>query len=160
MDGQVQAEAEQLALAPGQPVGQVAGVVGGGLGVRVVQLPPVDAGAAAGFQAGALAAQPGGGDRDRDRLDVQGDVDAARVGQQRFQPAGADLGRVAGDGEGGGPVVPGAHVPGGDLDRRRAGHVRRCQRVRRGGAARPAGAHAGLPALVTGRPGRAVRPAG
>ena len=130
MDGQVQAEAEQLALAPGQPVGQVAGVVGGGLGVRVVQLPPVDAGAAAGFQAGALAAQPGGGDRDRDRLDVQGDVDAARVGQQRLQPAGADLGGVAGDGEGGGPVVPGAHVPGGDLDRRRAGHVRRCQRVR------------------------------
>ena len=81
MDGEVQAEPEQLALAPGQPVGQVAGVVGGGLGVRVVQLPPVDAGAAAGFQAGALAAQPGGGDRDRDRLDVQGDVDAARVGQ-------------------------------------------------------------------------------
>ena len=79
VDGQVQAEAEQLALAPGQPVGKVAGVVGGGLGVRVVQLPPVGAGAAAGFQAGALAAQPGGGDRDRDRLDVQGDVEAARV---------------------------------------------------------------------------------
>ena len=34
------------------------------------------------------------------------------------------------------------------------------RRARRGGAARPAGAHAGLPALVTGRPGRAVRPAG
>ena len=87
VDGQVQAEPEQLALAPGEPVGQVAGVVGGGLGVRVVELAAVDAGAAAGFQAGALAAQPGGGDRDRDRLDVEGDVDAARVGQQRFQPA-------------------------------------------------------------------------
>ena len=43
VDGQVQAEAEQLALAPGQPVGQVAGVVGGGLGVRVVEPAPVGA---------------------------------------------------------------------------------------------------------------------
>ena len=74
VDGQVQAEPEQLALAPGQPVGQVAGVVGGGLGVGVIELPAVGAGAAAGFQPGALAAQPGGGDRDRDRLDVQGDI--------------------------------------------------------------------------------------
>ena len=86
VDGQVQAEAEQLALAAGQPVGQVAGVVGGGLGVRVVQLAPVGAGAAAGFQAGALAAQPGGGDRDRDRLDVQGDVERGR-GRTAAAPA-------------------------------------------------------------------------
>ena len=88
MDGQVQAEAEQLALAPGQPVRQLAGVVGGGLGVGVIELPPVGAGAAAGFQPGTLAAQPGGGDRDRDRLDMQGDVEPARIGQQRLQPAG------------------------------------------------------------------------
>jgi len=47
VDGEVQAEAEQLALAPGEPVGQVAGVAGGGLGIRVVQLPPAGAGAAA-----------------------------------------------------------------------------------------------------------------
>ena len=160
VDGQVQAEPEQLALAPGQPVGQVAGVVGGGLAVRVVQLAPVGAGAAPRFQAGALAAQPGGGDRDRDRLDVQGHVEAARVGQQRLEPAGGDLGRVAGDGEGGGPVVPGADVPGGDLDGGRAGHVRGARPVRPGGPARPAGAHAGLPGAVTGWPGSAARPAG
>ena len=94
VDGQVQAEAEQLALAAGQPVGQVAGVVGGGLGVRVVELAPVGAGAAAGFQPGALAAQPGGGDRGRDRLDVQGDVErgpgrtAAAPASRRLTSAG------------------------------------------------------------------------
>ena len=136
VDGQVQAEPEQLALAPGQPVGQVAGVVGGGLGVGVIELAPVGAGAAPGFQPGALAAQPGGGDRDRDRLDVQGDVQPARVGQQRLQPARADLGRVAGDRQRGGPVVPGAHVPGGDLDRRpgRACPGRPARPARRRGA--------------------------
>ena len=160
VDGQVQAEAEQLALAAGQPVGQVAGVVGGGLGVRVVQLAAVRAGAAAGFQAGALAAQPGGGHRGRDRLDVQGDVEAARVGQQRLQPPGADLGRVAGDGEGGGAVVPDPHVPGGDLDGRRPGHVRGgAVPGAPGAAAQACGLMAGLPGLVTGWPGRASRPA-
>ena len=159
VDGQVQAEPEQLALAPGQPVGQLAGVVRGGLGVRVVQLAPVGAGAASRFEAGALAAQPGGGDRDRDRLDVQGDVEPARVAEQRLEPAGGDLGRVAGDGEGRGPVVAGADVPGGDLDGGGSGHVRGARPVR-AGAARPAGAHAGLPGAVTGWPGSAARPAG
>ena len=123
VDGQVQAEAEQLALAPGQPVGQLAGVGGGGLGVRVVQPSPVGAVAAAGLQPGALAAQPGRGHRGGDRLDVQRDVEAARVAQQRLQPARADLGGVAGDGQGGGPVVAGPDVPRGDLDGGRAGHV-------------------------------------
>ena len=156
MDGQVQAEPEQLALAPGQPVRQVAGVGGGGLDIRVVQPAPVRAGVAAGLQPGALAAQPRGGHLHRDRLDVQRDVDPARVGQQRLQPAGGDLGRVTGDGEGGGPVVPGAHVPGSDLDGGRAGHARRGGRR----PERPAAPHAGLPGAVTSWAGRASRPAG
>ncbi|HEY7142869.1 MAG TPA: hypothetical protein VH637_01360, partial [Streptosporangiaceae bacterium] len=58
----------------------------------VVELAAAGAGAAPGFQPGALAAQPGGGDRGRDGLDVQGDVEAAGVGQQRFQPARGYLG--------------------------------------------------------------------
>ena len=80
MDGEVQAEAEQLALAAGEPVRQVAGVVGGGLGVGVIELAAVGAGAAPGFQPGALAAQPRGGHGHRDRLDVQGHVQPAGVG--------------------------------------------------------------------------------
>src|SRR5207248_1589637 len=51
------------------------------------------------------------------RLDVQDDVDPARVGQDRFQPAGADLGRVAGHREGRGVLLPDAYRPAADLDR-------------------------------------------
>ena len=132
VDGQVQAEAEQLPLAAGEPVRQVPGVVCGGLGVRVVELAAVRAGAAPGFQPGPLAAQPVRRRGRGDRVDVQGDVEAAGVGQQRLQPAGGDLGRVAGDREGRGVVVADPQVPGGDLDVRRPGH-----RVR-GGAVRGA----------------------
>ena len=135
VDGQVQAEAEQLALAAGEPVGEVAGVGRGGFGVRVVELAAVGAGAAPRFQPGPLAAQPGGGGRGRgDRLDVQGDVEAAGVGQQRLQPAGGDFGGVAGDREGRGVVAADPQVPGGDLDVRRPGHrVRGGCRAGRGG---------------------------
>ena len=41
---------------------------------------------------------------------------AAGPGQQRFQPGRADLGRVAGDDEGGGVAVADAQGPRGDLD--------------------------------------------
>ena len=71
VDGQVQAEAEQVALTAGQPVGQLPGVVGGGLGIGVVELAAARARPAAGLQPGALPAQPRGGHRGRDRLDVQ-----------------------------------------------------------------------------------------
>ena len=122
MDGQVEAEAEQLALAAGEPVGQLAGVTRGGLGVWVVELAAVRGGAAPRFQAGPLAAQPVGCRGRGDWVDVQGDVEAAGVGQQRLQPAGGDVGGVAGDRQGRGVVVADPQVPGGDLDVRRPGH--------------------------------------
>ena len=92
MDGQVQAEAEQLALAAGEPVGQLAGVTRGRFGVRVVELPAVGAGAAPRFQPGPLAAQPVRRRRWGDRVDVQGDVEAPGVRQQWIQPPGGDFG--------------------------------------------------------------------
>src|SRR5207248_3248502 len=51
------------------------------------------------------------------RLYVQHDVDPARVGQDRFQPAGADLGRVAGHHQSRGVLVADAYRPTADLDR-------------------------------------------
>ena len=59
VDGQVQAEAEQLALAAGQPVGQVAGVAGGGLGVGVIELAPVSGRSRARIPGGRAAAAAG-----------------------------------------------------------------------------------------------------
>ena len=114
--GQVQAQPEQLALTAGDLVGQRAGVLGGGLGLRVIQPPVPGPGAAGGLQPGALPAQPVRGDRRGDRLDVQRDVQPPGVGGQRFQPPGRDLGRVPGDGQRGRVVPVDDHVPGGDLD--------------------------------------------
>ena len=75
--GQVQAQPEQLALAAGDLVGQRAGVLGGGLGLRVVQPALPGPGAAAGLQPGTLAPQPVRRHRGRDRLDVQRYVEPA-----------------------------------------------------------------------------------
>ena len=62
VDGQVQAEAEQVALAAGEPVGQLAGVVSGGLGIGVVELAaarrPPGGRIPAGRAAGAAARRP------------------------------------------------------------------------------------------------------
>jgi hypothetical protein len=78
---------------------------------------------------------------------------------QWFQPPWADLGRVAGHGQGGGVVIADAHMPGRDLDHGRAGHpVGGRQRIRRGGRTAQAGLHAVLPATVTGCPGTPSRP--
>ena len=88
MDGEVEAEAEQPALAAGEPVRQLAGIGRGGFGVGVVELAAVGAGAAPRFQPGPLAAQPVRRRRRGDRFDVQGDVEAAGIGQQWLQPPG------------------------------------------------------------------------
>jgi hypothetical protein len=93
---QVQADAEQLGLAAGDPVGQFGGIIGGGLGDRVTQPAFFGIGASVGLQPRALLAQPGGGDLGGKRVDVHDDVEAAGPGQQRVQPGAADLGRVAG----------------------------------------------------------------
>ena len=162
VDGQVQAEAEQLPLAAGQPVRQVPGVPRGGLGVRVIELAAVRAGAAPRFQPGPLPAQPVRCRGRGDRVDVQGDVEAAGVGQQRLQPPGGDLSGVAGDREGRGVVVADPQVPGGDLDARRPGHRVRGGAVpgAQGAAAQGAGeVHGRVPGLVTGWPGTASRAA-
>ena len=141
VDGEVQAEAEQLPLTAGQPVRQVPRVICGGFGVRVIELPAVRPGAAPGFQPGPLPAQPVRRRGRGDGVDVQGDVEAAGVRQQRLQPPGSDLGGVAGDREGRGVVVADPQVPGGDLHVRRPGH-----RVRGG--------------VVRGAPGAAAQGAG
>jgi hypothetical protein len=122
VDGQVEPGAEQAAVAAGDPVGQVAGVVGGGFGVGIVQAALSGVVAAARFEPGALLAQLGGGHGGRDWLDVHGDVEPAGVAGQRFQPARPDLGRVAGHREGRGPPVPDPQMPGGDLDTARPCH--------------------------------------
>ena len=137
MDGEVQAEAEQPALAAGEPVRQVPGICCGGFGVRVIELAVVRAGAAPRFQPGPLPAQPVSCRGRGDRVDVQGDVEAAGIRQERFQPAGGDFGGVAGDGEGRGVVVADPQVPGGDLDARRPGRRVRRGVVRGGAAAAP-----------------------
>jgi hypothetical protein len=81
VDREVQAEAEQLALAPGEPVRQITGVAGGGLGAGVIELAAVGAGAAPRFQPGALAAQP------RDSKDAGGRIArSVRVRRQGLEP--------------------------------------------------------------------------
>ena len=99
VDGEVEADPEQLLLAPGQAGGQLPGVVGGHLDVGIDQAALGGVGPAARFEAGQLAAQPVGGDVGRDGLDVHGDVEAAGVGGERLEPAVADLAGVADDGE-------------------------------------------------------------
>ncbi len=57
-------------------------------------------------------------------VDVQGEVEPAGPGQQRFQPCGADFGWVAGHGEGGRVAVTDAQIPRGELDRGRCDRTR------------------------------------
>ena len=99
-----------FARAAGDPFGQVGGVGGGGLDHRVAEAALVGVEAAGGFQPGAVAFEHRRGELCGHRVDVDGDVDAAGVGQQRVEPGRADLGRVAADGEGGGVPVAGADV--------------------------------------------------
>src|ERR1019366_1692429 len=95
-------------------------------------------------------------------VDVQGDVEAPGIRQQRLQPPGGDFSGVAGDCEGRGVVVADPQVPGGDLDVRRPGHRVRGGpgRAGQGAAAQGAGqVHGRVPRLVTGSPGTASRAA-
>ena len=87
VDGEVEADPEELLLAPGEAGGQLAGVLGRHLDLGVGKATPGGVGAPARLQACQLAAQPFGGDGGRDGLDVQGDVEAPGVGGERLEPA-------------------------------------------------------------------------
>ena len=82
-DGEVEAASEEAALAAGEPGGQLLGVLGRRGDSRVGQQPALALEPARRLEPRALAAQPLGGERGRDRLDVQGDVGVAGGTQQR-----------------------------------------------------------------------------
>jgi hypothetical protein len=121
VDGDVQPDPEQPPLPPGQAAGQRLGVGVGHLGMRVREAAVGGVQPAGGFQAGQLAAQPLGRHRRRDRQQMQGDIDGPRMIQQRFQPAGPNLPRVAGHGQRPIPDAPGLQGGRGDPDRLGAG---------------------------------------
>ena len=66
----VQTDPKQLRRTPRQPLGQICGVVGGGLHIRIAELALHLIRAPRRFEAGALGAQPGRRDRSRQRIDV------------------------------------------------------------------------------------------
>jgi len=161
---QIQPDPEQPGLAAGEPVGEVGGVLGGSVGNRVTEASLVRVETPGRFQAGALAAQPAGGIRGGHGFDVDRHVETAGPGQQRFEPGGADLSRVAGHDQGGGIAVPDLHVTRADLhaggaDGRAqvgAAGVLPGRRIAPLALSGEAGGHWGLPSVVvTGSSGRA-----
>ena len=114
--GEVEADPEQLLLAPGQAGGEVAGVLGGDLDLGIAQASLGRVRSAPRFEAGQLAAQAFGGDVGGDGLDVDGDVEAAGVGGERLEPTARHLSRVARDGEAGAPTVSDPQRPRPDLE--------------------------------------------
>ena len=109
----VEAEAEQAALAAGDGPGDVLGVVGGdlrhgvgdtGLGKR-------------GGKARPLLLEVAGRRVVGDRIEVQGNVGGPPPREQRLEPACGDLPGPADDGEGAEPHVPGPDGAGRDLER-------------------------------------------
>ncbi len=125
VDGQIQTEAEQFALAARNTGREIVGVLGGRFHVRVGQsavlggVPPTT------LQFGQLPFETGGGGGGVDRLDVQRHIQPAGIGQQGLQPAGMDLTRIAHDGEGGDPLAADFQMPG--------THAHRIRRERTGG---------------------------
>jgi hypothetical protein len=79
--------------------GEVVGVFGGGFDHRVEEPALLTGVTAPGLQLAQLFLEAVRGGDWVDRFDVQADVDAAGVGQQRLQPAGMHLPRITGDRE-------------------------------------------------------------
>jgi hypothetical protein len=127
--GEVQADSEQLGLPAGQRRGQITGVVGRGRSLEVLQPAVFGVGAGRGFQPGQLAAEPVGGDGRRGRLDMHRHLQSPWVGQQWLQPAGTDLGGIAGDGERGTDPLAQAQGAGTHLDGVGAEPARRLLRL-------------------------------
>ena len=95
VDGEVQAEAEQLPLTARQPVRQFPRVLCGGFGGRVIELAAVRPGPAPGLDGpagGAAARRDGRGDGS-----MSGDVEAAGIDSSGSRPPGSNLGGIAGD---------------------------------------------------------------
>jgi len=124
VDAQVQPDPEQLSLSAGEAFGQLAGIGCGGVKLGVCQPALASVGAAAGLQAGELAAQPVGRQPGRDRVNVDGDVELAGKGQQRLEPARSDLAGIADDGERSADPGADGQRPGADLHRIGAGQAR------------------------------------
>ena len=116
MDGEIVPDPVQAGGAPGDPVGKFGGVLSGGVGDGITQPAVVGVQTPRGFQAGALASQPGGGQRGRQRLDVFDEVQAAGPGKQHLRPGQTHLRRVPGDGQGGGVALTHPQVSGCGLD--------------------------------------------
>ena len=79
--GQIQPDPEQSGLPAGQPLGEVVGVLGGGVGAGVGQAGVFGAVAAPGLQPGQAPPQPLRRGERVDRVDVQGHVHPAGIGQ-------------------------------------------------------------------------------
>ena len=115
----------EVGFGAGDPVGQVVGVLGGGLHVRVEQAAVLDDRAPPGFEPAELAVQPGGRDLRVDRLDVHRHVHQPGMVGQRGQPARVDRPRIPGDGERGDPGVTDLQIPGTHHQRPRIQQPRR-----------------------------------
>lgn len=103
--GDVEADAEQPPLAPGQSVGQVPGVASGHLDLGVDKAALVGVETPGRLQAGQLPAQAVGGHRRGHGLDVEGHLHPPGKGDERLQPARADLTWIAGDDQGPTPPI-------------------------------------------------------
>ena len=114
--GEVEPDSEQLLLPSRQAGGKVARVGGGHLDLGIGQAALGRVGPAPRFEAGELATQAVGCDLGRQRLDVHGHVEAARMRGERLEPPEAHLAGVAHDGEARAPAVPDPERPGQDLD--------------------------------------------
>jgi hypothetical protein len=89
--GEVEPDAEQLALAAGHPVRQVVGVLGGGFDMRIVQASVFGGAASSALELRQLRPQPARGRHRVDGFDVHRDVDPTGIGKQRGEPAEVHL---------------------------------------------------------------------
>ncbi len=148
LDGEVEPGAEEAALAAHEPVGEVVGVLGRGGDRKVVEAAALGLEPPGRLEAGALAAQARGGELGRERLDVQREVAGGAAGEERCEPAVADLARVAADREGLAQAPAEAHPVAAELEGGRGEQ-----------AALSAGMHGGSspPPGASRRPGRERR---
>ncbi len=109
-DREVEAAAEELALAARQPCREILGVFGRCGHGRIGQTAALGLEPPRRFKPRPLPAQPVGRERRRDRFDVQGDVGVAGGVQERREPAAAHFVRVAGDGEACAPTLADPHA--------------------------------------------------